>query len=243
MTLEREIYDAMDASEERHWWFEGRRAVLKALIEAQVRPGADARILDAGCGTGGNLPFLQQFGAIEACEYDADARAAAARKSGLTIHPARLPDDLSQVGDSYDLITLLDVLEHLEDDAASLSALKERLAPGGKILLTVPSQPWMWSDHDVKHHHFRRYTPQTLRAAFEKAGMKVDRMGYMNSLLFPLAMVQRAAGKFSKKAANAGDMPPGWLNGPLKAIFALEGKLVNRVKLPPGLSLYAVARA
>lgn len=241
--MEREIYDAMDATEADHWWFEGRRVVLAALIEKQVRPEAGARILDAGCGTGGNLGFLKQFGAVEACEYDEAARALASEKSGLAIAPARLPDDLSHVGKNFDLITLLDVLEHLEDDVGSLRALRDRLATEGKILLTVPALPWLWSEHDEKHHHHRRYTPLTLSKALEAAGMKVQRIGYMNSLLLPLAIAQRIAGKFSKKAADAGDMPPNWLNGPLRTIFGFEATLVNRLKLPPGLSLYAVASA
>ncbi|WP_265529250.1 class I SAM-dependent methyltransferase [Sphingomicrobium marinum] len=241
--MEREIYDAMDATEAEHWWFEGRRDVLQALIEKQVKPGPEARILDAGCGTGGNLAFLRQFGSVDACEYDDAARAIAARKSGIQVAPARLPDDLSQVGEGYDLITLLDVLEHLQDDVGSLEALRSRLAPGGKLLITVPALPWLWSEHDEKHHHHRRYTPATLRKVLNAAGMKGHRMGYMNSLLLPLAIAQRGASKLSRKAADAGDMPPKWLNGPLRSIFSFEAKLVNRLKLPPGLSLYAVASA
>lgn len=89
---------------------------------------------------------------------------------------------------------MLDVVEHIEDDVAALAAMKSCLKPGGKILIAVPAHQWMWSAHDVVNHHHRRYSKGTLVSAIEKAGLKPRKLGYFNSLLFPLAAAARSLG-------------------------------------------------
>jgi SAM-dependent methyltransferase len=203
----------------------------------------DARILEAGCGTGGNLDLLRQFGAVDALEYDAQARAIAAARGVAHVEAGALPDAIGFGDTRYHLIALLDVLEHVERDRESLAALGARLAPGGRLLVTVPAVPWLWSDHDVLHHHKRRYTAQGLARVVGDAGLKVEASGYFNSLLFPLAVAQRVAHSLLRRDGGLDARPAPWLNRALQGVFAAERHLLGRLSFPIGLSLYAVLSA
>jgi SAM-dependent methyltransferase len=143
---------------------------------------------------------------------------------------------------AYDLIALLDVLEHVPDDLASLRAIHRRLKPGGALLLTVPANPWMWSAHDAAHHHFRRYTKAQLADLFRRAGLEVKLLSYFISLLFPLIAAARAVGKITRRESADDRLPRDSVNGALKRVFGLEAGLIGRVPMPFGVSLVAVVR-
>lgn len=185
--------------------------------------------------------MLSRFGAVEAVEYDSEARAVAARKSGLRIGFCALPDQLDVADGSFDMIVLLDVLEHVEDDIAALERIRAKLAPGGRVLVTVPALPWLWSEHDETHHHFRRYTRATLRRSAEAAGLRIVETGFFSALLFPLVAATRCAKKMLGLRGADDRMPNSLLNGLFRRVFALERKLVGRVALPIGSSLFLVA--
>jgi hypothetical protein len=110
-------------------------------------------------------------------------------------------------------------------------------------MMTVPAHPWMWTAHDVANHHKRRYSKRALRALVEGSPLRLDKIGYFNSLLFPLAIVERAASKLRGKDDGNVSLPPRPLNNLFEAVFASERYLVGRLPLPPGLSLFAVASA
>lgn len=238
--MERAAYSAMDAVERSHWWYVGRRKVLASLIDRNVSLPPNPRLLDAGCGTGGNLAFLAQLGELNACEYDSEARAIARQKAAVDIVPAAFPDDLTRVGKDFDLITLLDVLEHVEEDVATLRALGERLASDGRLLVTVPAIPQLWSAHDEVHHHLRRYTMNGLAQTIRASGLSIQAIGYFNSLLFPLAVVDRVVSRLRGRDEANLTMPPGWLNATLEKVFASEAVVLGYIRFPIGLSLYAV---
>lgn len=241
--MDRIIYERLAANEEIHWWFTGRRAIVERLfVQLGLPPNGEARILEAGCGTGGNLGLLQKFGAVDAVEFDAAAREIASRKSGLRIGFAALPDQLEAQDGSYDLIALLDVVEHIEQDVASIVALKPKLRHAGAILITVPAHPWMWSAHDEVHHHKRRYTRAALRSTIERAGLVTSDIGYFNTFLFPLGLLRRLTSKLTGGQTHDDIPPPAPLNQLFAGMFAFERHLVGRVPLPIGLSLFAVAR-
>lgn len=238
--MDRAVYERMDVLEAKHWWFAARREIIAALIGRELTRKPGARILEAGCGSGGNLDMLRRFGAVDAFEYDGTAREAAKVKSGLDIRPGALPQDVPFETERYDLIGLFDVLEHIDSDAESLAALAGRLGPDGKIIVTVPAFPFLWSRHDVSHHHFRRYTRRSLAEAAEKAGLRVRWSSYFNTLLFPLAIVTRAAKRLTGSDVPDDKFPAAPVNAALKRIFGSEKHLVPRVRMPFGLSLAAV---
>ena len=152
--------------------------------------------------------------------------------------------DLAEVADRhYDLIGAFDVIEHIDDDAAVLASIAAKLKPGGKFVMTVPAHQWMWTAHDVVNHHKRRYSRRSLRTLIERSPMKLERLGYFNSLLFPLALAQRAASKLRGREDADVKLPAAPLNAALETVFRAERHLVGRLPLPPGLSLFAVASA
>ena len=240
--MEPELLRAQAALEKSHWWFVARRQILDRVMGSLGLP-KDARILEAGCGTGGNLPLLARHGEVFAFDASATARRFASQTECAKVASGTLPDQIPFAGEEFDLIVLLDVLEHIADDGAALVALRSRLRPGGRLLITVPALSALWSYHDERHQHFRRYGKGELRARLQDAGFQPLQVTYFNTLLFPLVagtrVLQRLIG-----GAPADDLapPPQWLNSILREIFAAERHVVGRIFLPVGVSLLAVAK-
>ena len=239
--MERIVYDQMAELDDRHWWYRGRREVLAALIRRIVRPPQDAEILEIGCGTGHNFPMLGAFGHVDALELDDQMRAYAERRLGRNVMSAPLPELAGVPDRGYDLIGAFDVIEHIDDDRPAIAAIATKLKPGGKFVMTVPAHQWMWSTHDVVNHHKRRYSKRSLRDLIEGSPLRLEALGYFNSLLFPAAVAERVASKARGKDEASLSLPPAPLNAVLERTFAAERHLIGRVPLPPGLSLYAVA--
>jgi SAM-dependent methyltransferase len=241
--MERVVYQQMAELDDRHWWYRARRKILAELIRREARPPANAQILEIGCGTGHNLAMLSGFGHIDGLELDDEARALSEKRLGRKVMSSPLPELAELSNRHYDLIGAFDVIEHIDDDAAALASIATKLKPGGKFVMTVPAHQWMWTVHDVVNHHKRRYSRRSLKALIERSPMKLDKIGYFNSLLFPLAVAERAASKLRGREDADVKLPPAPLNATLEAIFRAERYLVGRLPLPPGLSLFAVASA
>ena len=241
--MDRVIYDRMAEHDSTHWWYRARRDVLASVIARKIRLPADARILEIGCGTGHNLPMLARFGTVDAVEIDDAARGVAEQRLGRPVSASSLPDLAGIPDATYDLVALLDVLEHVEDDVAALQSIARRLKPGGTILLTVPQYRWMWSGHDVANHHHRRYVKATLKNAVARAGLKLDLLSNFNSLLFPFAAAQRLLARVAGKEGSDDSPPPRPVNALFEKLFGLERYLVGRVPMPPGVSLLALIRS
>ncbi len=241
--MERVVYQQMAELDQRHWWYRARREVLAALILRTVKLPENARILEIGCGTGHNLAMLGEFGQVEALELDEEARHYAEKRLGHSVMSAPLPELEGVPERRYDLIGAFDVIEHIDDDRAALASIASKLKSGGRFVMTVPAHQWMWSAHDVVNHHKRRYSKRTLKALIEASPMKLERIGYFNSLLFPIAVAERLSSRLRGKDDADLKLPPAPLNAALERIFAAERHLVARLRLPPGLSLFAVASA
>jgi SAM-dependent methyltransferase len=241
--MERIVYQQMADLDQRHWWYRARREIIAELIRREAHLPTDAQLLEIGCGTGHNLEMLGGFGHIDALELDDEARALSEKRLGQKILKSPLPE-LDDVPDlHYDLIGAFDVIEHIDDDAAALASIAGKLKPGGKFMMTVPAHQWMWTAHDVANHHKRRYSKRSLRMLIEESPMKLEKFGYFNSLLFPVAIAERFASKLRGKDSGDVTLPPAPLNTALEKVFAAERHLVARLPLPPGLSLFAVASA
>jgi SAM-dependent methyltransferase len=240
--MERHTYDRMRELQRDHWWFAARREILSAEIARLPLP-RPARILEVGCGPGGNLEMLQAFGAVCAIEPDAASRAYAADHSGADVREGLLPDRLPEFGGPFDLAVALDVIEHVEEDAAAVAAVARRLKPCGWFLATVPANAWMWSEHDEAHHHQRRYGLDGFRQLVAGAGLTVRRATHFNTLLFPpIAAVRLAKQAFGAVGGDDESMPSPLVNGFLKHAFAAERPLLRRMDLPFGVSLLVIAQ-
>jgi len=240
--MERVIYDHMAQLDQRHWWYRGRRRVLAELLRRTVTLPKRAKILELGCGTGHNLAMLSQFGVVDALELDEEARNIAEKRLGHRVMSAPLPEIQEVADGAYDLIGAFDVIEHIDDDQAALASIASKLKHGGTLVLTVPAHPWLWSAHDTVNHHKRRYSKRALKQLIDRSPLKLEKIGYFNSLLFPLAVAKRVASKLSgSKDASIG-LPSPPVNSALERAFAAERHLIGRVGLPPGLSLFAVAK-
>jgi SAM-dependent methyltransferase len=241
--MERVVYQQMAELDDRHWWYRARRRILADLIRREARPPANAQILEIGCGTGHNLEMLGEFGHVDGLELDEEARALSEKRLGRRVMSSPLPELAEVANRHYDLIGAFDVIEHIEDDRAALACIATKLKPGGKFVMAVPAHQWMWSAHDVVNHHKRRYSKAALRALIEGSPLQLVKIGYFNSLLFPLAMAERATSKLRGKENADVRLPPAPLNAALEKVFEAERYLVGRLPLPPGLSLFAIASA
>jgi SAM-dependent methyltransferase len=239
--MDRIVYDRMAENDSTHWWYTARRDILHDYVARYAGLPKDARILEIGCGTGHNLPMLMQFGQVDAIEIDPAARDIASKRLGKPVGAAPLPELTGVERGAYDMVAVLDVVEHIQDDVAALKAMKDCLKPGGKILIAVPAHQWMWSAHDVVNHHHRRYSKKRLVAAIQAAGMAPTKLGYFNSLLFPLAAAARVAGRMTGRDDSDDSPPPGPVNKLFEAIFRAERHLVGRVPMTPGVSILTLA--
>lgn len=236
---------AMLEVDEHHWWYRGRRRVIRAELNQLPLP-ADAVILDAGCGSGRTLEELVSYGEVHGIELDPSAAEVARGRGCGEVRTGRL-EELPWDEPTFDLITCLDVIEHTPDDRATLAELRRVCKPGGWLLVTVPAYQALWSAHDEANHHYRRYSRGTLRLSAIGAGWQIVRMTSFNSvLLAPAAAVRLAQRRLqSRNGSHAHDLKAGppWLNAVLERPLRLEAQWLSRGgTLPMGLSLMAVLR-
>jgi ubiquinone/menaquinone biosynthesis C-methylase UbiE len=230
----------MLALDERHWWYRGRRRMLAALLEGvELPPGA--RVLDAGCGSGRTLDELARYGRPHGVELN-PLGLAAARGRGHEVEQAAV-EQIPYEDASFDLVTCLDVFEHTDDDVAALRELRRVARPGGRLVVSVPAHPRLWSRHDVVNRHRRRYTRKTLRAAAEAAGWQVERMTGFNLIYLAPAALVRIGRREQGDGESELELTPSSLDSLLELPLRLEAALVRRgASFPPGLSLFAVLR-
>lgn len=224
--------------EHHHWWFQARRKAVLRLLERMQWP-RDIRLLDIGCSGGAMLQMLQQAGWTDLLGFDLEA-------SGLSLSNQVSPGRILQANagqlpfrnDSVDAALASDVLEHIQDDGASLRDWLRVVRPGGRLLLFVPAYPQLWSRHDTWNHHYRRYRLPELVQTVTAAGWKVDFSSYWNTFWLPAVagarLLERLLGP--GKAEPAVKMPPAWLNHLMGLPFHLEHLWLRKHSLPMGLS-------
>ncbi|MEA2385525.1 MAG: hypothetical protein QOH72_5496 [Solirubrobacteraceae bacterium] len=233
---------AMLISDERHWWYRGRRRVLRAELD-RLPLEPDARLLDAGCGSGRTMDELARYGRVSGVDLSAEAVATARARGHADVCVARV-EDLPFADRTFDAVTCLDVVEHTPDDRATLAELLRVTRPGGLLVVTVPAYQALWSWHDEVNRHFRRYDSSSLRAAAGSAGWDVVGDTHFNSLLLAPAAAVRLAQRHRRAHTRSDlDVTPSALNGLLELPLRLESRLIGMGRrLPAGLSLLAVLR-
>lgn len=240
--MEQELFHQMAELEETHWWFQGRRAILNHII-SKLPLSPDAEILEAGCGTGGNLAMLAPYGEVHAVELDETSLGYARGRGVGTVLWGRLPDQIPFQGRRFDLIVLLDVLEHLEEDEKTIATLSSLLKEGGWLVLTVPAFQFLYGPHDVIHHHFRRYNNSGLNLLLQGKGLEITLLNYFNTFLFPFVAAVRLARKLvPSRGSDLSGSRFGLFNRFLCALFGAERHLIDLAPMPFGVSLLAVCR-
>ena len=240
--MDEQVYERLYQVEDWHWWFRGRRAVIHAMLDRVGLPQSP-RILDAGCGTGRNLVEFSSLGRAQGVDTSAQA-VEFCRRRGLDEVQVGSLNSLPFEDSSFDLILLADVLEHVEDDLGALRELKRVGAGDARLVITVPAYRWMWSKHDVSHHHHRRYTRKQLRELVREAGWEPTVATYFNSMLLPpIALLRMLARRGSPKGRDDVDLTPGPLNSVLGLPMQLEARLIRiGARFPAGVSVGLVCR-
>lgn len=231
------------STEAGHWYFRGKRAVLESVIRAERVGG---RILDVGCGTGGNLPLLRRFGRVHAADLSPEALGGSRRRGPTPLCRANVMGGLPYRTASFDALFAVDVVEHLDDDVGAVKEMVRVLRPGGTAVITAPAYRWLWTDHDEAACHRRRYRRGGLARVLTEAGLAVRRATYFNSILFPLAAVTRLWRRCVSRPAGAPRTDlfveiPRALNEVLVRIFSLERHVLGRAGFPFGLTVLCVA--
>ena len=221
----------------RHWWWRAREAVVLQTLR-RVRAGrGPGRVLDVGCGDGLFFDRLAEFGPVEGVEPDASLLTPGSpHRARITVAPF---DASFQPGHRYALVLMLDVLEHLEDPVGALRHARSLLEPDGRLVLTVPAFPWLWTHHDELNRHQVRYTRATLGAQVRKAGLRLDEARYFFRWTVPGKLAVRAR-EAVLGPGGPERVPAAPVNRALYLLSRAEQRLIGRLPLPFGTSLLAV---
>lgn len=242
--MEKELYDNIQQVEATHWWYKARREIIFDRVKPILKSRPNPKALDIGCGTGYNLRYLQELGCQDVTGLDFSPNALEYCRSRnlerlICGDASRLPLRAA----SYDLITTLDIIEHLEDDVRTLEETYRALKPGGTLVIFVPAYQFLWSLQDEISHHVRRYTAQELQKKVLSAGFEIKKLTYANTFMFPLVWAGRLVLKIFRphfKIASESQMNPTWMNGMLYQIFKAELPWLRRINFPFGVSILCV---
>jgi len=237
-------YPILFRVEQSHWWHIGRRRIIASFVEDICRRVNDRRprILDVGCGTGANLLLLSKYGDAEGVDISEDALAFC-RERGLDKVRLGAAETLPYEDGTFDLVTALDVVEHLDDDLAGLTELWRVLRPGGRVLLFVPAFMFLWGLQDDVSHHRRRYRLPELRRVLERAGFEIERTTYANITFFLPILVGRQLMRLTGiKAESENNINVPALNGVFGRLLGAESWILRYMNLPFGVSGLCVAK-
>ena len=242
--MKEHTYPIMFRVEQAHWWYTGRRKILTGFVEEICRNVTDRRprILDVGCGTGANLEMLANFGDAEGVDVSTEALSFC-KQRGLQSVRLGEAEKLPYPDQSFDLVTGLDVVEHLDDDLAGLREMRRVLKPGGRALLFVPAFMFLWGVQDDVSNHRRRYTMKQLKETVRKAGFEIDRATFANITFFLPTLFGRVVMRITGfRPESENNLTVGFLNKPLGMILGAESFWLRHFNLPLGVSAICVAR-
>ena len=242
--MDASFHDFEREVEDWHWWYRVRRDILdQQLSRLQLDP-ARARILDVGCGTGGASLTLAKHGRAVALDRSPGSFAIAMDRPYTHRVVASASEPLPFADGSFDVVCALDILEHLDHDAAAARELVRVCKPGGHVIAYVPAYPILWGYNDEYSHHKRRYVKSELSSLLARAQLEIVESGYFNAVLFlptlAARLIQRAAPKLTNGMEHSTKPSP--FNGVLTSIFRAELPLLRRRPLPFGTSAYCIAR-
>ena len=248
--MEAAAYRQFRELEDSHWWFRGRRTVYLGLLRHHLRGQRPKCVLDLGCGVGGFLAGLSELGE-RVLPTDMDrASLGICRERGFRLGVVSDGYALPFADASFELVCLFDALEHIPDEARALAEVARVLAPGGRVVVTVPAYQFLYANNDRVARHCRRYTRARLRRALDRAGLALERNTHTNVFLFPLilpavlllkAWESVRPGPVSQRTNLTLPLPAA-LQGLLWSVFAAELPFSRRFDWPAGHSILAIAR-
>lgn len=222
--------------EDNYWWFVGRKQIIQAILDGMNPKHLSLEIVDIGCGTGGTTVILKKYGRVKGLD-SSEVALSYCKKRGLANVELYTPPELPIEEKSVDLITLFDVLEHIEDDRDFLETLNHKIRPNGYLLLTVPTYDAFWSGEDEVSLHFRRYDKRKLVNILNEANFHIVRFSYFNAFLLPAMYFTIKLSKVTNKAHESNLWPlPKIINKYLTNILKFEAYLINKISLPFGAS-------
>ena len=236
-------YDFIYEQEESHWWYRVRRKIVKKIIQGFADERQEPlNILDIGCGAGALMQELEIFGTVSG--VDVSPRAVEYCKArGITNVVEADAAQLPFPDASFDIVVMLDVLEHLKDDTAGSREVARVLKCGGHAIIAVPAFMFLWSVTDVVSHHFRRYTRRELVQRLTDAGLSIQYSGYFNTFLFPLiACVRLVVRALHLPMQNEQGTGGRIGNAIFYSIFSLESLFIPLVRFPFGVSVVSIAK-
>lgn len=251
--MQQHTYAIMRRVEESHWWFAGRRQIIKSFLERVCRDlkaareehgghGSDLNILDVGCGTGANLEMLSQFGEAEGVDVSAEALSFCEARGLMTVKQGAA-EALPYEDNSFDLVTGLDVVEHLDDDVAGLREMRRVLRRDGRALLFVPAFMFLWGVQDDVSNHRRRYTLKGLKRVVREAGFEIERATYVNISFFAPILLGRLFMRATRlRPGSENNIAVGFLNGVLGKLLGAERAPLRYLNFPFGVSIICVGR-
>jgi len=225
---------------ERHWWWRARERIVLKEIHGLNPTGPWGPILDVGCGDALFFPKLSALGDVQGVESDKSL--VSPRSSERWKIHLRSFDPTFHPKEAFDLILLLDVLEHMKNPVLALSHALDLLAPGGKLLVTVPAFPVLWTSHDEANHHYLRYTYSSFGKLAEEAGMRILRRRYLFHWMFGPKLIQRGIEQvFGKgREPQSPSIPPRWVGRFLESLCVAESAVLGPLSIPFGSSLLVV---
>src|SRR5215217_2368713 len=235
-------YPILYQVEDTHWWYVGRRRIIQSLVEKISTKLKTQRILDVGCGTGANLKMLAAYGKAEGVDISPQA-VDFCHERGLDSVKLGAIEQLPYESDSFELVTALDVIEHLDDDISGLREMRRVLRRDGRLLVFVPAFMFLWGVQDDVSNHRRRYTLPSLLKAIEEAGFSVEWSSYANiSFFLPVLAVRSVMRWLGLRADTEYGINISLMNGPFSSLFAAERFVFKHGRLPFGVSAVCIAR-
>ena len=239
--MELNEYKKLYEYEMSYWWFIGKRRITKHFLDHYARYYQRLRLLDIGCGTGANLNMLNEYGEAIGLDFSKESLKFC-RQRELTNLVLASAEQMNFKDNSFDTVTALDLLEHIEDDRQVLSEIFRILKNQGHLIITLPANMLLWSQHDRVLHHRRRYKRSELKRKVEEAGFTVEKITYFNTILFlPILLIRVIRRSFNLGGGSDVSYLPSFLNSALLSLITFESLLIKKINLPFGVSIVCVA--
>lgn len=242
--MEKNLYELLYQLEDKYWWFRARRKIVASLIDKFLKPPGSLKILDIGCGTGREIKFLNKYGQVKGIDNAKEAIEFCCQSGYKNQVLSAEANNLPYKEESFDLVTVFDLLEHTEDDQVVIQKIKRVLKRGGHAVFTVPAYRFLWGKHDELSHHFRRYTTPSFKKKLTKESFRIVKLSYFNTFLFLPILLVRFVRKHFHPLEKITDfkMTPAFLNKFLEAVLTSEHHFLKRCNFPFGVSIICLVQ-